>query len=107
MKEHDPAARLPTAVPARVQSACRHVHRLPGPEPKALACDLHLELAPDDVDRLGFPKMTMGRQRPARRRLVDQQAEPSTRLLGTKADFGTNPTRHPNHLSVHRGRPPD
>jgi hypothetical protein len=40
-------------------------------ETRSPAVDLHLEVAVDDMDRLGLVVVSVGRQRPARREMVD------------------------------------
>jgi hypothetical protein len=58
-----------------VDDAGGDVDGLPRDDPRDPPVDRHLELALDDVDRLGGVGVQMGRQRPADRRVVDQQAE--------------------------------
>src|SRR3954454_7824598 len=99
-EEHDAAAGLLPAVGARVGHASGYVDGLAGGQAHCEPIDLHFEVARDDVDRLGLVVMSMGWQSPARRRLVNEQAEHAAGLFGCEVDLGENTARHPDDASI-------
>src|SRR2546421_8524130 len=99
-EEHHAVAGLLPDVGARVGRASGYVDGLSGGQAHSLPIDLHFEVARDDVDRLGLVVMSMGWQRPARRRLVNEQAERAASLFGCEVDLGANAARHPDDASI-------
>jgi hypothetical protein len=99
-EEHKAPARLPADVAARVDHAARHVDRLPGGQARSSPVDVHFEAAFDDVDRLGFVSMSVGRKGPSDGRVVDKQAERSIGVIAVEVDLGANVTGHPHHAGL-------
>ncbi len=62
--------------------------------------NLHLEVALDYVDRLGLVVMSVSRQRPARWRMVDEQAERAASVIGDEVDLCANATGHPHDARI-------
>jgi hypothetical protein len=67
-------------------------------EPSVVAVDRHLELARDDVDRLGGVGVDVGRQRPADRRVVDEEAERAVGVGPVEVDLGARAAGHEDGL---------
>jgi hypothetical protein len=78
----------------------RDVDRIAGRQARSLPVDFHLEVTLDDVNRLGLVVVSVGRERPAHRRAVYEQAEHATGVLGREVDLGANATRHPDYASI-------
>src|SRR6201999_4051504 len=91
-------------VGAGVDHAGGDVDGLARAETSAAPVDGHLELALEDVDRLGCIAVQVGGQRPARGRVIDQEAEGAVGVGAGEVDLGANATRHPDDLwrSGHR-----
>jgi hypothetical protein len=88
-----------------VDDARRDVEGLSRPDPLGDPVDGHLELARDHVDRLRRVDVDVSGQRPARGRLVEQQAERPAGVVTAQLDLGPHPARHPDDLRF-RGHDP-
>jgi hypothetical protein len=95
-EEHDATADPIPNVATGVNSALGDMDCLASEQPGACPLQLHLELAFDDVNRLGLIGVPVRRQSPTRRRVVDEQAERAGGVLAGQVDLGANATGHPH-----------
>jgi hypothetical protein len=99
-EEQKAPARLPADVAAGVDHAARHVDRLPRRQARSRPVDVHFEASFDDVDRLGFVSVSVGRKGPSDGRMVDKQAKRSVGVIAVEVNLGANITGHPHHAGL-------
>ena len=95
-EDHYPSASSLADVAAGVRHTSGDMDGLASGQLRRCPIELHLKVAFNDVDCLGLVGVTMGWQRPAHRRAVNEQAERAGSVLASKMDLGVNATRHPH-----------
>ncbi len=95
-EDHYPSASALADVSAGVRHTLGDMDGLAGGQLHRCPIEIHLKVAFDDVNCLGLVGVTMSGQRPARRRVVNEQAERAGGVLASKVDLGANATRHPH-----------